>query len=91
MGAYLKDKGTVNSLVTEITIKQTLLQFLFLCRSSIPLKLGHLVLVSTVSILNRIERKVVHLGPSWNNHIDKQSLQKQSSSKKKTKNKSSLT
>ena len=30
MGAYLKDKGTVNSLVTEITIKETLLQFPFL-------------------------------------------------------------
>ena len=62
MGAYLKDKGTVNSLVTEITIKQTLLQFLFVCRSSIPLKLGHLVPVSTVSILNRNDRKVIHLG-----------------------------
>ena len=48
--AYLKDKGTVNSFVTEITIKQTLLQFLFLCGSSIPLKLGHLVPVWTVSI-----------------------------------------
>ena len=79
MGAYLKDKGTVNSLVTEITIKQALLQFLFLCRSSIPLKLGHLVPVSTVSILNRIDRNVKHLRPSWNNHIDKQSHQKQSS------------
>ena len=83
MRAYLKDKGTVNSFVTEITIKQTLLQFLFLCRSSIPLKLGHLVPVSTVSILNRIERNVILLGPSWNNHFDKQSHQKQSSEKNK--------